>query len=91
MLLNIRAGLQGMNPALEEAARSLGKGAVYTFFQSTLPQLRPSLAAGGLIVAMYSLQDFSATTLMQFNAFTRAIFLQYRYTLLCLVFPHDRR
>ena len=80
LLLNIRAGLQGMNPTLEEAARSLGKGAVSTFFHITLPQLSPSLAAGGLIVAMYALQDFSATTLMQFNAFTRAIFLQYRYT-----------
>jgi iron(III) transport system permease protein len=80
LLLNVCAGLQGMSPSLEEAARSLGKGPHYTFFHITLPQLRPALVAGGLIVSMYSLQDFSATTLMQFNAFTRVIFLQYRYT-----------
>lgn len=80
LLLTVRAGLLGLSPSLEEAARSLGKSPRFTFFHVTLPQLRPALVAGGLIAAMYALQDFSATTLMQFNAFTRAIFLQYRYT-----------
>lgn len=80
VLLSIRAGLQRIDPALEEAARSLGHSQSSTFFRVMLPQLRPSLAAGLLIVAMYTLQDFGATTLMRFDAFTRAIFLQYRYT-----------
>ena len=80
LLLSVRAGLQGIDPALEEAARSLGHSRRSTFFRIILPQLRPSLVAGGLLVAMYALQDFSATTLMRFDAFTRVIFLQYRYT-----------
>jgi iron(III) transport system permease protein len=80
LLLSVWAGLQRINPAIEEAARSLGYSQRSTFFSIILPQLRPSLVAGGLIVAMYTLQDFSATTLMRFDAFTRAIFLQYRYT-----------
>jgi iron(III) transport system permease protein len=80
LLLTVRAGLQGLDPSMEEAARSLGKRPLDIFWQITLPQLRPALVAGGLIAAMYALQDFSATTLMHFNTFTRAIFLQYRYT-----------
>lgn len=80
LLLSVQAGLQRIDPALEEAARSLGYSQRLTFFRIILPQLRPSLVAGGLLVAMYALQDFSATTLMRFDAFTRVIFLQYRYT-----------
>jgi iron(III) transport system permease protein len=80
LLLSIWAGLQRLDPELENAARSLGYNRWSTFFRVTLPQLRLSLVTGGLIVAMYALQDFSATTLMRFDAFTRVIFLQYRYT-----------
>lgn len=80
MLLSVWAGLQGIHPAQEEAARSLGYSQFGTIWRVTLPQLRPSLLAGGAIVAMYALQDFGATTIMRFDAFTRAIFILYRYT-----------
>jgi iron(III) transport system permease protein len=78
LLLSVRAGLQGIDPALEEAARSLGKTPSQTFWQVTLPQLRPALVGGGLLVALYSLRDFGTPSLMQFDAFTRVIYLQYR-------------
>lgn len=78
LLLNVRAGLRGLDPALEEASRSLGHGAWPTFWRVTLPQLRPSLAAGALLVALYALSDFGAVSLLQFNSFTRAIYLQYQ-------------
>ncbi|HCF28428.1 MAG TPA: iron ABC transporter permease, partial [Cyanobacteria bacterium UBA11049] len=80
LLLSVSAGLQAIDPAMEEAARSLGYGQWETFWHFIIPQLRPSLVAGGLIVAMYALQDFGVTTLMRFDAFTRVIFVQYRYT-----------
>ncbi len=80
LLLSVSAGLQAIDPAMEEAARSLGYGQWAIFWHVILPQLRPSLVAGGLIVAMYALQDFGVTTLMRFDAFTRVIFVQYRYT-----------
>ena len=44
----------------------------------TLPSLRPSIAAGGLLVALYTLSDFGAVSLMQYDALTRVIYLQYR-------------
>lgn len=78
MLLSVRAGLQGIDPSLEEAGRSLGYNSLETFRRVVLPQLKPSLVAGGLLVALYSLRDFGTPSLMQFDAFTRAIFIQYK-------------
>ena len=48
LLLSIRAGLQGIDPTMEEAGRSLGHSPSSTFFRVILPQLRPSLVAGGV-------------------------------------------
>ncbi|AFZ46599.1 binding-protein-dependent transport systems inner membrane component [Cyanobacterium stanieri PCC 7202] len=78
LLLSVRAGLQGLDPALEESARSLGYNSWGIFFRVTLPLLRPSIVAGSLLVALYALQDFGTPALMRFNSFTHAIFIQYQ-------------
>lgn len=78
ILLTVRAALKGMDPALLEAARSLGLSPWRAFWRVTLPQLRPALVAGGLLVALYVLRDFGAVTMMRFDTFTRMIFIQYR-------------
>ena len=72
------AALRRADPALEEAARALGRTPAQVFRDVTLPLLRPSAAAGGLLVALYALSDFGVVSLMRFDALTRAIFLQYR-------------
>jgi len=38
------------------------------------------ITSRGLLVVLNALQDFGTTSLMRFDAFTRVIFLQYRYT-----------
>ncbi len=78
LLLSIRATLLRMDPALEEASRSLGHNAWQTFWHVTLPLLRPALGAGGLLVALYTLRDFGAVTLMRYDTFTRVIYVQYQ-------------
>ena len=78
LLLTVRASLQGMDPAMEEASLSLGYSYYETFWRVTLPQLRPAIAAGSLLVSLYALQDFGTPGLMRFNSFTRVIFIQYR-------------
>ena len=72
------AAFRELDPALEEASRSLGRSRAQTFRRVTLPVLRPSLGAGALLVALYTLSDFGAVSLMQYSSLTRAIFLQYR-------------
>ena len=76
-LLTVRAALRGSGRALEEASRTLGKGPWETFMRVTLPQMRPALASGSLLVALYTISDFGAVSLMRYETFTWAIYLQY--------------
>jgi iron(III) transport system permease protein len=76
--LSVRAGLRGLDPALEEATRCLGHGPWRTFFGTTLPQLRPAIGAGALLAALYAVSDFGVVTLLRYDAFTRAIYVQYK-------------
>jgi iron(III) transport system permease protein len=78
VFLLVAASLRSLDPTLEEAARGLGHGRWSVFRRVTLPTLRPPLAAGSLLVALYALSDFGAVSLMQYDALTRSIYLQYR-------------
>jgi iron(III) transport system permease protein len=78
VFLTVRGALRGMDPALEEASRGLGSGGWTTFLRVTLPQLWPAIVAGALLVALYSLSDFGAVSLLQFDSFSREIYTQYR-------------
>ncbi|MDP6510399.1 MAG: iron ABC transporter permease [Dehalococcoidia bacterium] len=81
VLLTVRAALWRLDPALEEASLSLGHGAWDTFRRVTLPLLRPAIAAGALLVALYTLSDFGAVSLLRYETFTWAIYLQYEAAL----------
>jgi iron(III) transport system permease protein len=78
VLLTCQAALRGIDPQLEDASRSLGRGPVATFVRVTLPQLRPSAAAGGLLVTLYVLSDFGAVSMLRYSTFTRALYIQFR-------------
>lgn len=81
VFLSARGALRRLDPALEEAARSMGYGAVQTFRMVTLPILKPALTAGSLLVALYTLSDFGAVALLRYETFTFAIFNQYESAL----------
>jgi iron(III) transport system permease protein len=78
VVLSVRGALLRLDPAYEEVSRSLGRGPWRSFFTVTLLQLRPAITGGALLVALYSLADFGAVSLLQFDSFTRAIYVQYR-------------
>ncbi len=77
VFMSVRAALQRFDTSIEEAARSLGSNGWETFLRVTLPNLRPAITAGGLLVALYTLSDFGAVSLLRYNSFTRAIYVQY--------------
>ena len=77
VFLIVAAALRRIDPALEDAARGLGASPRRVFRTVTLPQLRPAIGAGALLVALYTLSDFGAVSLMRFDAFTRVIYAQY--------------
>ena len=78
MFLTTRAGLLGIDPAIEEAASTLGYGHRETFMRVTLPHMYPSIATGALLVASYVLSDFGTPSLMRFNSLTRMIYIEYQ-------------
>ncbi len=77
LFINLRAALLGIDPALEETAQSFGYKPRRVFVKTVLPQLRPALYSGGLLVALHVLGDFGAVSLMRFETFSYALFLQY--------------
>ena len=77
LFLNVRSALLGLDASLEESGRSLGLGQWTVARRIVLPQLRPALLAGWLIVALYVLGDFGAVALMRFETFSFAIYTQY--------------
>jgi iron(III) transport system permease protein len=78
LLLTVRAAYNRLDPSLEEASRTLGRNSLVTFLRVVVPQLRPAIAAGSLLVALYVLSDFGAVSMLRYDTFTRAIYVQYR-------------
>ena len=77
VLLPVRAALHLMDRSFEEAARGLGAGRAEVFWRVTLPQLRPAIAAGGVLVALYTLSDFGAVSILRFDSLSRVIYIRY--------------
>ncbi|WP_428534729.1 ABC transporter permease [Rhodopila sp.] len=76
--LPVAAALRGMDPALEETARALGETGWGSFRRVVLPQLRPALLGGMLLVALDTLVEFGALSLLRFRTFTTEIYAEYR-------------
>lgn len=77
VLFPVRAALWQQDPSLEESSRSMGNSIWSTFRRVNLPLLRPAIASGGLLVALYTLSDFGAVSLLRYETFTWSIYLQY--------------
>ncbi|MDX1586048.1 MAG: iron ABC transporter permease [Balneolaceae bacterium] len=77
LYLNLRTALLGMDQSIEEASRSLGHDAKSTFTKVVLPQLRPAYLAGALLVSLHVFGDFGTVSLMRFETFSYALYLQY--------------
>lgn len=72
------AALRGLDPALEETARSLGQSPSKTFVRVVVPQLRTAVVGGSLLVGLHLLAEFGALQMLRFPTFTTAIYDQYR-------------
>ncbi len=69
------SGLRQLNPALEEAAASLGAGPWRRFRKVVLPMVRPALAAGGVLAFITALGDF-VTSIVLYTLDTRPISIE---------------
>ncbi len=60
MVRAIRLSLEGVNPGLEDAARTLGAGPVDRFLTVTLPLMAPGILAGAVTAFAAGLGEFGA-------------------------------
>jgi iron(III) transport system permease protein len=72
--LPVVARLSSLPPSLEESARLLGHGPWSVFRTVVLPQARVAVAAGTLLVFLYTVSDFGAVALMRYDTLTVDIF-----------------
>jgi iron(III) transport system permease protein len=78
VFLAVSAALVRSNVNQEEVARSLGLTSFQVLRKVTWPQVRPAAMASGLLVALYTLSEFGAVSILRFDTFTRAIYNAYR-------------
>jgi putative spermidine/putrescine transport system permease protein len=64
MILTLVGVLRGIDPSLEEAARSLGANRFRCFFRVTLPASMPGILAGTLLVFALSVSSYIVPALM---------------------------
>jgi len=83
LFLNLRSALLGLDPGLEESARSLGHRQWSIFIRVILPQLRPAFYASGLLICLHVLGDFGVVSLMRYETFSYALYFEYNF-----VFDH---
>ena len=72
--LPVAARLAGLPSSLEENARLLGDRPLRVFRRVVLPQASSSIAAGALLVFLYTVSDFGAVHLMRFETLTQTIY-----------------
>jgi len=61
LVLTVEAALRALDPANEEAARTLGASEWYVFRRVTLPAIRPALISGIVLTWARALGEFGAT------------------------------
>lgn len=76
--LPIAATLRRLDPAIEDAAASLGLGPWKVFFRVVLPQLRLAILGGALLVALHLLSEYGLFVMIRFDTFATAIVDQFQ-------------
>ena len=74
VLLSVLARFRTLRTTLEENARLLGQTQWHAFRRVTLPQLRPAIAAGALLVFLYTISDYGAVQILGYDTLTRVVF-----------------
>jgi iron(III) transport system permease protein len=75
--LPVAAALRRADGTLYEVARGLGNGRFTAFRRVVLPQIRPALLGGCLLVTLALLAEFGAFEILRFQTFTTEIFTEF--------------
>ncbi len=80
VVISARAALARLDPAIEEASRSLGRGPWGAARTAVLPVILPAVGAGALLACLYAISDFGAVSILRYDTLATAIYSQYRFS-----------
>ncbi|MBW9054184.1 ABC transporter permease [Rhizobium mesosinicum] len=78
LYLPVAAALRRLDPAIEDAAASLGLDPWRVFFRTILPQLRLAICGGSLLIALHLLSEYGLFVMIRFDTFATAIVDQFQ-------------
>ncbi|OWV67029.1 iron ABC transporter permease [Rhizobium sp. R339] len=78
LYLPVAAALRRLDPAIEDAAASLGLDPWRVFFRTVLPQLRFAICGGSLLIALHLLSEYGLFVMIRFDTFATAIVDQFQ-------------
>ncbi|CCM77699.1 ABC transporter permease [Rhizobium mesoamericanum] len=78
LYLPVAAALRRLDPAIEDAASSLGLGPWRLFFRTILPQLRFAICGGSLLIGLHLLSEYGLFVMIRFDTFATAIVDQFQ-------------
>ncbi|WP_428429860.1 ABC transporter permease [Pararhizobium sp.] len=78
LYLPVAAQLRRLDPAIEDAAASLGLNPRQVFFRAVLPQLRLAICGGSLLVGLHLLAEYGLYVMIRFDTFSTAIVDQFQ-------------
>lgn len=77
VMMTTRSSLLSLDASMVNAARTLGMSMTESVFKVILPRVVNGIAAGSLLVALYTLSDFGTPAMMRLDTFTRVIYVEY--------------
>lgn len=78
LYLPVAAALRRLDPAVEDAAASLGLAPTAVFFRVVLPQLRIPICGGSLLIALHLLSEYGLFAMIRFDTLATAIVDQFQ-------------
>ena len=78
LYLPVAAALRRLDPAVEDAAASLGLSPLAVFFRVVLPQLRLAICGGSLLIALHLLSEYGLFAMIRFDTLSTAIVDQFQ-------------
>jgi len=67
VFIQVASALERMDPTLEESAKIAGAGQLYVIRKITLPLVKPSIAAGAMLILISSISHFGVPAILGFS------------------------
>ncbi len=77
--LPVAAALRRSDPAMEDAAYSLGAGRFSTLWRVSLPLVRTAVLGGGVLVALTVMSEYGVFEILRYQTFTTEIFTEFQF------------